>query len=115
MLACLLVPALLFSGCRGGVIRGSASQSGDQSNGTHKNTIEAQPEWFSCKTNPDCMPVEGPCGEVISLNKQFQQAFAQYKNAMATELGCPTATNPEKPQTTECINHRCAVVMVKSE
>jgi hypothetical protein len=77
------------------------------------STVQAKPEWFSCKQDQDCMGISGVCNSEIAVNRLFRQAFAQYKEAMdrQTSSSCNIPFNPAHTATkVGCVKSRCMVL-----
>jgi hypothetical protein len=73
-------------------------------------TVQAKPEWFTCKQDEDCMAVEGICNSENAVNRLFRGPFVQYRNAMNRQVTCkaaPTITNAGTE--VGCVKNRCVV------
>lgn len=70
---------------------------------------QADPAWFACKTDADCMPVEGVCSEFSAVNAGFKTEYEKYRDAMRPMVECQALEKPAQPPEVGCIENRCSL------
>lgn len=71
---------------------------------------EADPSWYVCEQDNDCMAVEGTCASWSAVNRNFVGPFTVNRNAMNDQMGCSEAEAPATPPPgVGCIETRCTV------
>ncbi|WP_373531954.1 hypothetical protein [Vampirovibrio sp.] len=71
--------------------------------------LNADPRWFACQKESDCIVVKGPCGEPQALNAGFQSPFANYRQRLEKAIECLGEAKMPLRQPVYCIKHRCAL------
>ena len=103
-----LAMCLLLSACSQRVtLNGATPEAAGQTPVTP--VVEAQPEWFACDTNTDCMATKSVCGGNASVNKKFDDLYQQFVKRMAPMVDC-APIKEEPPAKVDCVQKRCAVI-----
>lgn len=102
---------VLLTGCRASVKSGAAGT--DPSNikpiVEPPTVVAADPSWFSCKIDKDCMVEEGVCGSDQAVNKAFTTNFYSYRDDMERSVGCINDAPETQIHTAKCVQHRCSL------
>jgi hypothetical protein len=76
-------------------------------------TAQAQfgKEWLLCKTDDDCVKINGLCGRKDSINKKFTTDFDKFILKMSAVSSCMALNEKEKKHNensiAKCLNNQC--------
>lgn len=76
-------------------------------------TAQAQfgKEWLLCKTDDDCIKINGLCGRKDSINKKYTKDFDQFIEKMRAVSSCMELSEKEKAHNensvAKCLNNQC--------
>lgn len=71
----------------------------------------ADPSWYACRQDDDCVIEEGMCEELTAINRNHRLVFNQFRDYWNGKLGCKTYATPTGPRhgPGRCLKNRCAL------
>lgn len=84
-------------------------------------TAQAQfgKEWLLCKTDDDCIKINGLCGRKDSINKKFTADFDKFIVKMSAVSSCMELSEKEKSHNensvVKCLNNQCKLEAVAAK
>lgn len=97
------------SGSRGPQAPGARSGQSEV-RGSDTATVQAEPEWYACERDQDCMAVEGVCNSEAAINRLFRGPYVQYRDAMNQQVRCQVPRTVSNAGTTVgCVKKRCII------
>lgn len=71
-------------------------------------------EWLTCKTDDDCIKINGLCGRKDSINKKFTADFDKFVEKMRAVSSCMELSEKEKAHNEHSVA-KCAAGTCKLE
>lgn len=108
----LITICLTLSACSGKVAPDMAGpeQSSKSGNAIQETAeIKAEPRWFICKRDADCVTERGLCQVPQPVNRQFQQNYRDYSRQWNARINCTSTQEPPPLTDPVCLKNRCAL------
>ncbi|HEY9687978.1 MAG TPA: hypothetical protein V6C52_13465 [Coleofasciculaceae cyanobacterium] len=106
-----ILPVALLAGCNVTASRQSTPPEARQPAEPEDSsaTLRAEPYWFSCRSDADCVVETGVCGQPQALNKNFVTQYRDFRVRLEQMVDC-IARPVSSPQTqAHCVKQRCAI------
>lgn len=81
----------------------------DESRSMQPDVVKADPAWFACQKNADCVVVKGPCSEPQALNFRFETDFAVYRQRLEKMIDCMENARLPVTDPPQCLKNRCTL------
>lgn len=68
---------------------------------------KADPKWFQCKADADCIVVSGICAAPTAIHRDHEKDAKDYYRWRGTADSCQMAKQPEVPPAAKCEARKC--------
>jgi hypothetical protein len=111
-----ILPGVLLAGCNMTASRQAQPPENAQLSGAEdpSATLRAEPHWFACRADSDCMVEAGVCGQPQALNKNFVIQYRDFRVRLEQMVECAAHPGTEPQKQAQCVKQRCTVKNAKT-
>jgi hypothetical protein len=111
-----MLPGILLAGCNVTASREAQPPENAQLSGSEdpSATLRAEPHWFACRADSDCVVEAGVCGQPQALNKNFIIPYRDFRVQLEQMVECAAHPGSASQDQAQCVKQRCTVKGAKT-